>query len=257
MPRQNSDTNEGAAPEQRKPRRSKPVEWRMRVASYNIRKAVGLDWKRRPERILSVLDEIEPDVVVLQEADKRMGDRPAAIPLGLLHSHGTYEHLDPGPGPSLGWHGNAILVRKGLRAEVVDLIDLPGLEPRGAIVARVRPGEGKGVAILVAAHLGLNRGSRHRQVGAILTATRRYKMPLVVAGDLNERAPARLLAPFDPHLRLVTPGPSFHAAHPFVALDHLILGGKVRVEQAHVHVTPLSRVSSDHLPIWADLAVPL
>ena len=31
--------------------------WRLRVASYNIRKAVGLDWKRRPERILAVLDD--------------------------------------------------------------------------------------------------------------------------------------------------------------------------------------------------------
>jgi endonuclease/exonuclease/phosphatase family metal-dependent hydrolase len=238
-------------------RRPKATEWRLRVASYNIRKAVGLDWKRKPERILSVLDEIGADVIVLQEADKRLGDRPAAIPLGLLHSHGTYEHLNPGPGPSLGWHGNAILLRKGLRAQVAGLIELPGLEPRGAIVARFRPEEGRGVAIVVAAHLGLNRGSRHRQVGAILSATKRFRMPLIVAGDLNERAPERLLAAFNPHLRLVTPGPSFHAAHPFVALDHLILGGKVRVERAHVHVTPLSRVASDHLPIWADLAVEL
>ena len=238
-------------------RHPRSAEWKLRVASYNIRKAVGLDWKRRPERILSVLDEIAPDVALLQEADKRLGDRPAAIPLGLLASHGTFVHLDPGPGPSLGWHGNAILLRNGLRAEVVDLIDLPGLEPRGALVARIRPESGKGMIIVVAAHLGLNRGSRHRQIGAILQATKRFRMPLVVAGDFNERAPARLLAPFDPHLRLVTPGPSFHAAHPFVALDHMILGGKVRAEQAHVHVTPLARLASDHLPIWADLLVPL
>lgn len=238
-------------------RRQRAAEWGLRVASYNIRKAVGLDWKRRPERILAVLDEIGADVVVLQEADKRLGDRPAAIPLGLLSSHGHFEHLDPGPGPSLGWHGNAILLRKGLRGDVADRIDLPGLEPRGALVARIRPESGRGVFILVAAHLGLNRGSRHRQMGTILSATRKYRMPLVVAGDLNERSPTRLLAPFDPHLKLVTPGPSFHAAHPFVALDHIILGGRVRVGRAQVHVTPLSRVSSDHLPIWADLSLPL
>lgn len=233
-----------------------PAEWKLRLASYNIRKAVGLDWKRRPERIMAVLDEIAPDVAVLQEADKRLGDRPAAIPFGLLASHGGFVHLDPGPGPSLGWHGNAILLRHGLRAEVVDLIELPGIEPRGALVARIRPESGKGSVIVVAAHLGLNRGSRHRQMGAILAATRRFRMPLVVAGDLNERAPARLLAAFDERLRLVTPGASFHAAHPFVALDHMILAGKVRAERAHVHVTPLARVASDHLPIWADLALP-
>ena len=232
-------------------------EWSLRLASYNIRKAVGLDWKRKPERVLAVLDEIGADVVVLQEADKRLGNRPAAIPFGLLASHGVYGYLDPGPGPSLGWHGNAILLRKGLRGEVVDLINLPGLEPRGAFVARIRREIGRGTMILVAAHLGLNRGSRHQQMGAILSATRRYRMPLVVAGDLNERVPTRLMAPFDPKLQIVSPGPSFHAAHPFVALDHMVLGGKVRVAGAQVHATPLSRVASDHLPIWADLAVTL
>lgn len=239
-------------------RRPRPAsDWGLRLASYNIRKAVGLDWKRKPERILAVLDEIEADVVVLQEADKRLGVRPAAIPLGLLSSHGRFEHLDPGPGPSLGWHGNAILLRKGLRGEVAELIDLPGIEPRGALVARIRPESGRGMLILVAAHLGLNRGSRHRQMGTILSATRKYRMPLVVAGDLNERAPSRLLAPFDPQLKLVTPGPSFHAAHPFVALDHMILRGRIRAAQAKVHVSPLARVASDHLPIWADLSLPL
>ncbi len=238
-------------------RHRKPApEWRLRITSYNIRKAVGLDWKRRPERILTVLDEIGPDIAVLQEADKRLGQRPAAIPLGLLATHGTYRHLNPGPGPSLGWHGNAILLGKGVTGEVLDLIDLPGLEPRGALMARIRPGGGRGAFVLVAAHLGLNRGSRHQQVAAILSATRDLRLPLVLAGDLNERAPARLLAPFHRDLRLVTPGPSFHAAHPFVALDHIILGGAVRSVRAQVHVTGLARVASDHLPIWADLAIP-
>lgn len=228
----------------------------LRLASYNIRKAVGLDWKRKPERILAVLDEIGADVVVLQEADKRMGARPAAIPPGLLAAHGGYRHVDPGPGPSLGWHGNAILLRAGLRGEVADLIDLPGLEPRGALVARVRRQDGGAAFTLVAAHLGLNRGSRHRQMAAILARTQPLHRPLIIAGDLNERVPQRLVESARPHLSLVTPGPSFHAAHPFVALDHLLVSGDVRVEQAKVHMTLLSRVASDHLPIWADLTLP-
>ncbi|MEP0560820.1 MAG: endonuclease, partial [Qipengyuania citrea] len=36
-------------------------------ASYNIHKGVGLDRKRDPERILSVLHEIDADIVALQE----------------------------------------------------------------------------------------------------------------------------------------------------------------------------------------------
>ena len=87
-------------------------EWNLRLASYNIRKAVGLDWKRKPERVLAVLDEIGADVVVLQEADKRLGNRPAAITFGLLASHGVYDHLDHGPGPSLGWRQAAPMQKR-------------------------------------------------------------------------------------------------------------------------------------------------
>ncbi|TNC73296.1 endonuclease/exonuclease/phosphatase family protein [Rubellimicrobium roseum] len=235
-------------------RKGPGAEWRVRVTSYNIRKAVGLDWKRRPERILSVLDEIAPDVVVLQEADKRLGARPAAIPPGLLATHGTFTHIDTGPGPSLGWHGNAVLLRRGLTGEVVQLIELPGLEPRGAMVALVRQEIGRGGFLLVAAHLGLQRGSRHRQMAAILEATKGTGMPVVMAGDLNERAPFQLVRPFHRDLRLVTPGPSFHASRPFVALDHMILSGPVREVRSRVHASGLSHVASDHLPIWADLA---
>jgi endonuclease/exonuclease/phosphatase family metal-dependent hydrolase len=232
-----------------------PPPWRLRVASYNIRKAVGLDWRRRPERILHVLDEIGADVAVLQEADKRLGLRPAAIPHVLIEAHGGFRHLDPGPGPSLGWHGNAVLLRDGTRAEMVERLHLPGLEPRGALVTRVGPTGGGGALLLVAAHLGLNLGSRHRQVAAILAATAGRDAPLVIAGDLNDRAPARLLAPWAGELSVVTPGLSVHAAHPVVALDHLILGGAVRALRAGVHVSPRARVASDHLPVWADLEV--
>ena len=36
----------------------------MRIVSYNIRKAVGLDRRRDPERILAILREVDADIVV-------------------------------------------------------------------------------------------------------------------------------------------------------------------------------------------------
>ncbi len=47
----------------------------LRFASYNIHKAVGLDRKRDPERIMSVLREVDADIIALQEADLRVGTR--------------------------------------------------------------------------------------------------------------------------------------------------------------------------------------
>jgi len=49
------------------------------VASYNMRKAIGSDRRRRPDRILDVLNEIDADVIALQEADRRFGERSSAV----------------------------------------------------------------------------------------------------------------------------------------------------------------------------------
>src|SRR5579884_4247757 len=40
---------------------------RFRVATYNIHKSRGMDWRVRPERIVHVLREMDADVVALQE----------------------------------------------------------------------------------------------------------------------------------------------------------------------------------------------
>jgi endonuclease/exonuclease/phosphatase family metal-dependent hydrolase len=39
----------------------------LRVATYNIHKSRGLDWRVRPDRIVEVLREIDADIVALQE----------------------------------------------------------------------------------------------------------------------------------------------------------------------------------------------
>ena len=60
----------------------------VRVVSYNIRKAMGTDRRRDPMRILTILSEINSDIVILQEADLRLGERPAALPLDRLADTG-------------------------------------------------------------------------------------------------------------------------------------------------------------------------
>ena len=57
-------------------------------ASYNIHKAVGLDGRRDPERILAVLREIGADVVAVQEVDRRFGLRESVLPRQALEEHG-------------------------------------------------------------------------------------------------------------------------------------------------------------------------
>ena len=60
-------------------------------ATYNIRKAIGLDRRRDPARILAILREIDADIVALQEADRRFGERASALPQSQIAEHSPYQ----------------------------------------------------------------------------------------------------------------------------------------------------------------------
>ena len=54
------------------------------VASYNVHKCVGTDGRFDPERTFRVIHEIDADVVALQEADRRFGNREGLLDLARL-----------------------------------------------------------------------------------------------------------------------------------------------------------------------------
>ena len=228
----------------------------IRVASYNIHKGVGLDRRRSPERILHVLNEIGADVIALQEADRRFGAREAVITPHLLAEHSDWKAIGFGVrAGSLGWHGNALLVRKSAEILGCELIHLPALEPRGAVMAEVAIG---GVSLrVVGMHLDLSGLWRRRQAATIMshveTCTRRF--PTVLLGDLNEWSAALgCLRAFSHHYRFAATGPSFHARRPIGRLDRIMVSPDLKVGECGVHTSATARTASDHLPIWADLA---
>lgn len=230
---------------------------RITVASYNIHKGVGTDRKRDPARILKVLSEIDADIVCLQEADLRFGTRESVLPRFLIESHSDYV-----PVPldvqhdSMGWHGNAILVRQGITVESHDIIHIPCLEPRGVVTASVSIG---GVSLSVfGMHLDLSGLWRVRQARAIaaLAKTAKTARPTVLMGDLNEwRSAAGCFREFGRHFAVLDPGPSFPSRRPLGRLDRIMHCGALRPQACGVHRSALAMVASDHLPVWAEFAV--
>lgn len=226
------------------------------AASYNIRKAVGGDLRRRPERILDVLAEMRPDIVVLQEADRRLGARAAALPPDLLREKGW--HAVPlGIRPaSIGWHGNAILAGPRVAVTGHARIEIPALEPRGAVLAEFAVA-GAPVRV-VGMHLDLSGLMRRRQARAILAAIRaRGPMPTLLMGDMNEwRVAAGCIADFAADHHAVPTGHSFPASGPLAALDRIFLSDDLSAVDSGVHRSPLAARASDHLPTWVRLALP-
>ena len=248
------------------------------VASYNMRKAVGTDRRRRPDRVLHVLQEIDADIVALQEADKRFGTRASAVPHGLIDSHGLYKPVEFGVSHSrlahampwgeqvetmlrldtrnLGWHGNAILVKRDIEVTGVEALHLPTLEPRGAVLAElvVRGHELR----IIGMHLDLSGLWRRRQVRSIIEHIdkRHRPMPTVLMGDTNEwRVAGGCLSEFSDGYRIAPTGNSFHARRPVAALDRILVANSLRIEAAGVHASPEARKASDHLPVWARLGL--
>lgn len=220
----------------------------MRVASYNIRKAVGLDWRRDPTRIVDVLGEIDADIVVLQEADRRVGSRAGVLPLDHLKAEHGYILSDVSLRPlSHGWHGNAILVRLPLVSRAARRIDLPSIEPRGSVSALLREPKLE----IIGVHLGLTPGIRRKQMRSLKKILFNQEHPVLLAGDFNEWNAKRVL--FEAPATVVSPGRSFHAARPTSALDRFVLGPGLRATSSHVHHSTLAKRASDHLPVVIDL----
>ncbi len=230
----------------------------IKVASYNIRKSLGTDRKRRPDRIMRILGEIDADIVALQEVDLRFGQRTSTLSSEAIVDHTDYMPVRYGiQQQSLGWHGNAILVRKSAKVVDQQRIDIPSFEPRGAVLADIVI-DGRTVRV-VGMHLGLIGSSRLRQAQAIVAYLERIegKVPTIIMGDLNQWAPeGGCLAQFAVHHDVIAPGPSFHSRRPMLGLDRIITSRDFKLEATGVHQTALARTGSDHLPVWASLSLP-
>jgi endonuclease/exonuclease/phosphatase family metal-dependent hydrolase len=220
------------------------------VASYNMRKAIGTDRRRRPDRTVAVLNEIGADVIALQEADRRFGARLSAIPPDLLDQQSDYK-----PVPfevrvgSIGWHGNAILVRKGVEILHREMLHIPSLEPRGAVLADLHV---NGAAIrVVGMHLDLSGLWRRRQAHAVLAHLdeKNDRLPTVLMGDLNEWSVAGgCLRDFGQQHRFAPCGKSFHARRPVAQLDRIMVSPQLDVVEAGTHSSATARTDRDACP---------
>lgn len=232
---------------------------RLTFASYNIHKAVGLDRRRDPERILAVLREIDADVIALQEADRRFGSRASVISRQALADYTPWQAAALGGRPdSIGWHGNALLVRRGIEIVDTGTLLLPTLEPRGAVRADLLV-QGRRIRI-AGMHLDLSGLRRRHQIRAVLRqlAARPLPCPTVLLGDFNEWA--RLggcLGEFPPeNWQIHTPGRSFPSRRPLAMLDRIVSSRDWTTGQVDVHHSALAARASDHLPVYAQLSLP-
>ena len=226
-------------------------------ASYNIHKAVGVDGRRDADRIITVLRELDADVIALQEADMRFGQRASVLPRALLDDTPWQALPVAKRRRSLGWHGNALLVRRSMRCVGAGALELPTLEPRGAVFGEFTVGGARLRAIGM--HLDLSGFRRRDQIRAVLGRLEEEAddLPTVLMGDFNQwgiRSGA--MGEFDGAWQMLAPGASYPARRPVARLDRIVASRQWRITGGGVHHSVLAAQASDHLPVWTRLKLP-
>jgi endonuclease/exonuclease/phosphatase family metal-dependent hydrolase len=233
----------------------------VRIVTYNIHRCRGLDRRTRPDRIASVLADVDADVICLQEV----------VGPGLS-GMGHAEHL--GAALGMGWvmapareyrkhqFGNAVLSRYPIREHAQHDLSWKTCEPRCSQRVAVDVG-GVGVLHVFNVHLGTALLERRYQASRLASWVhdKRISGPKLIVGDFNEWSRgiaedllAQRLQSVDlyPHLKRRRTYPGFF---PVLHLDHIYFDGGIEVRRIELPRTRLSMVASDHLPLVAEVRI--
>jgi endonuclease/exonuclease/phosphatase family metal-dependent hydrolase len=236
-----------------------------RVTTYNIHKCRGLDRRVHPMRIASVLKQIQPDIVALQEVvgmdePEREYNQVHAIAeeLGYDFRIGENRRLRGAA------YGNALLSKFPIVEDQNHDLTCRKYEPRGCLEVKIAPREDTLLQIYNV-HLGtafLERRFQARRLCDVINNRDSDVLPKrIVLGDFNEWTRGLATQMLSRHLTSAEPEQRFGRARtypgvfPLLHLDHIYHDPGLRVKKIAVHRSPLALLASDHLPIVADFTL--
>jgi endonuclease/exonuclease/phosphatase family metal-dependent hydrolase len=249
-----------------------------RVATYNIHKCRGLDMKFAPERIISVLRELDADVICMQEV-VNIQDSASVTWASEADAAGNVfdqagqirrafpDHLsafgDNRPFRN-GMYGNMTLTRLPLKRWRNFDVSRRGRERRGILETEVEAGDGSTLHVFNV-HLGTGHMERRYQ-GRLLVNGRilenpDVKGPRLVIGDFNEwtrglttRLLRKSFKTFRPRHAGRFPR-TYPGILPLLSLDHCYYEPPLCLDGARIWRTRTALVASDHLPLIADFHI--
>jgi len=229
----------------------------IKVASYNIRRAVGIEGRKDLKQIHQVLLEINADIIALQEVEMLPGvagtARQAHALAGWLNMHYAY-----GPVHRLkfGSVGNAVLSRHPIVRNFKHL--LPDSRDERACLQCDIMAAGTPLSIFNV-HLGLNQVSRYRHLKyIILPIMQDYSFPAVLTGDLNAAPSMREIRMLGEYLHDTFEhntgilGNTYPSDAPRVRIDYIFTNEMSRCSSFHITKSQ----ASDHLPVSAVISIP-
>lgn len=235
----------------------------VKVMSYNIHHAEGVDGVLDMERIGRIIEEEEADIIGLQEVDNHWSERSdfqdqakwLAERLGMFYVYAANLDRDPlNEGEPRRQYGTAILSKYPiLHSENHPLTKIGNTEQRGLLEAAINV---KGNHLhFYNTHLALTTAEREIQMKEIIAITGESKGPKVIMGDLNAVPESIEMQPMYAHyLDVFADQPeayTYPAVNPTKRIDYIFTSADVKTVETEV----LQTLASDHLPLTAELVL--
>jgi endonuclease/exonuclease/phosphatase family metal-dependent hydrolase len=232
----------------------------LRALTWNIHACVGSDGRHDVARVGEVVRSSAPDIAAFQEVDSRRrslsqpGDRSEVYD-ALRRQVGDHGHDAWSISGKDGRYGQILASRFPLEDKQVHDISVPGREPRKVMSAAVKLPTHR--LRIIATHLGLSRRERRRQVTALRDIVcADPASPLLLLGDFNEWFwPRRTQRQVFDLLGAWTRHATFPSRVPLFSLDRICCRPADLLARSWTR--PQARAASDHLPVLADLALPV
>jgi endonuclease/exonuclease/phosphatase family metal-dependent hydrolase len=239
---------------------SKPI----RIATYNIHKARGLDGRTRPDRIVNVLKGLKADVIALQEVVSTPNKNPEenqaeyiANELGMSYCSGENRKHKGGS------YGNVTLSRLPIVNYKNHDLSVHGRERRGVLRADLE--YEKSLLHVFNVHLGTAFLERRHQARSLLTSAILLDEQLVgmrvLLGDFNEwtrglvtKMLSERMADIDVK-KYLKRSRTYPGILPFLHLDHIYYDPPLKVTSLKVERSRKTIVASDHVPLVAEFVV--
>ena len=222
----------------------------LRLMTYNIKNATGMDGVCDFQRIANVINNASPDVVAVQEVDSVTNRSNQKYVLGeIAERTQMYACFAPAIDYDGGKYGIGLLSKK---APVhLQTIALPGREEaRALILAEFED------YIYCCTHLSLTEEDRMKSLEILKTFAASYKKPLFLAGDMNAEPESDFIKELQKEFRILS-NPrqhTFPAPAPKETIDYVAVFKQNDKGFAVVSSEVVNEpVASDHRPIVVEL----
>lgn len=245
----------------------------LKILSYNILGGRNVDGSRDLNRIAKVINEIDPDLVALQEVDRKTArlngvDLPAVLSklTAMNYVFGRAMEYDGGE------YGVAILSKFPIEKSCNYLLPhLESSEPRAALTVKIRWPETAQEIVFIGTHLDHQKSPENRvaQAHEMSKIIAKYQnRPLILAGDLNclpQSEPMKILEEwFKDTWKSNWSGFTFPSNKPAKRLDYILYDKQnpwvlnkvytgLEINQSDAEWRSLLELASDHLPLVAEL----